>query len=389
MKIKNLKIGTKYIISFSIILIIMTGVNAFSLAEITALKNRVDIIISKWMQSAIAISDLNVNTSNLRINQLQHAYTTDETSKRELEQNMIGLIDKIIENQDTYEPLLTDPTEIALYREFEEKWERYNELGYQFLDLSLSNENLLAVELLNDEARNVFDDFSNDLKNLVVINHDNSLETSTNVERIYNRHHFIITTLLVATFIFSAIIAIVLVRHITVPVKQLAIAAGKVADGDYNIQLDILNYDEVGDLTQSFNQMANSLQLAGEKIHKQQDELQTTNSELSNKTILLEKQKLEIEEKNSGLEEALIQLKETQHQLVMKEKMASLGNLVAGVAHEINNPIGAVFSAADTSVRSINMVVETLENSGYLTDIMEDKKFSCALDILKKTIQLC
>lgn len=114
MKVKNLNIGTKQIISFSIILVILTGVNVFSLAEIATLKNNVDIIISKWLQRAIAISDLNVNTSNLRIYQLQHAFTTDEISKRELEQGRIVLIDKIIENQDTYEPLLTDPSEIAL-----------------------------------------------------------------------------------------------------------------------------------------------------------------------------------------------------------------------------------------------------------------------------------
>ena len=294
------------------------------------------------------------------------------------------MIDKIIENQDTYEPLLTDPSEIALYREFETKWERYNELGYQFLDLSLNNENQLAVDLLNDEARNVFDNFSNDLKNLVVINQENSLAASANVEKNYRNTLFIITTLIVVTFLLSAIIAFILVRHITVPVKQLAVAAEKVADGDFNIQLEILSYDEVGNLTQSFNQMANSLQSAGVKIQKQQDELQASNNELSNKTILLEKQKLEIEEKNVGLEEALKELKETQHQLVMKEKMASLGNLVAGVAHEINNPIGAVYSAADTSVRSLNMVLDTLESSGNLTEIKNDKNFSCALDILKK-----
>ncbi len=112
-------------------------------------------------------------------------------------------------------------------------------MGYQFLDPSLNNENQLAVDLLNDEARNVFDDFSNDLKNLVVINQENSLAASANVEKNYRNTLFIITTLIVVTFLLSAIIAFILVRHITVPVKQLAVAAEKVADGDFNIQLEI------------------------------------------------------------------------------------------------------------------------------------------------------
>ncbi len=67
---------------------------------------------------------------------------------------------------------------------------------------------------------------------------------------------------------------------------------------------------------------------------------------------LLEKKR----EENIELEETLRELRETQQQLVLQEKMASLGNLVAGVAHEINNPIGVVNSSADVINRCMNKV---------------------------------
>lgn len=52
----------------------------------------------------------------------------------------------------------------------------------------------------------------------------------------------------------------------------------------------------------------------------------------------------ELEEKNATLERLFAELKETQAQLVQSEKLSSLGQLVAGIAHELNNPIGYIYA---------------------------------------------
>lgn len=62
------------------------------------------------------------------------------------------------------------------------------------------------------------------------------------------------------------------------------------------------------------------------------------------------------------LEEINRMLQETQIQLVQSEKMASLGNLVAGVAHEINTPIGAVNSMYDTLFRTLDKLKDFVES---------------------------
>lgn len=100
------------------------------------------------------------------------------------------------------------------------------------------------------------------------------------------------------------------------------------------------------------------------------------NTKLKNLQIQHEVEKSEKEAeihrlKNIELKEALKRLKqsnqdlqETQVQLVQSEKMAVLGQLTAGIAHEINSPIGAVKSSADVSSRCVQKIKENLVEQG-------------------------
>ena len=84
-----------------------------------------------------------------------------------------------------------------------------------------------------------------------------------------------------------------------------------------------------------------------EKIHNLNDELQASSDK--------------IRKKNKELENALHQLRETQAQILQTEKMASIGQLAAGVAHEINNPTGYVSSNLKTLSKyqeSINELID-------------------------------
>lgn len=99
----------------------------------------------------------------------------------------------------------------------------------------------------------------------------------------------------------------------------------------------------------------------------------------------VEERTRDLQIKNNELEATLNQLQQTQQQLVLKEKMASVGMLAAGLAHEINNPIGAVKSAADVSNRALTILKNGLNTK---SETSVPARFEKVFRILQENNQL-
>ncbi|HKL03724.1 MAG TPA: ATP-binding protein, partial [Cryomorphaceae bacterium] len=96
--------------------------------------------------------------------------------------------------------------------------------------------------------------------------------------------------------------------------------------------------------------------------------------------ILLEETIDELEQKRNAVEETLAELKSTQAQLVQQEKLASLGQLTAGIAHEIKNPLNFVNNFAELSIELMEEIIEERAKSheekdeALVDEILEDIK---------------
>ncbi|PLX94012.1 MAG: hypothetical protein C0621_06135 [Desulfuromonas sp.] len=123
----------------------------------------------------------------------------------------------------------------------------------------------------------------------------------------------------VVSITLSLILAAIVARFVTGPIKELTLGARAIARDNLGTRINVHSSDEIGMLARAFNEMASSLSASRDELTYNNEALQKANDDL----------------------------KTMQEHLIRSERLAAIGQLAAGVSHEIDNPVGIILGYAE------------------------------------------
>ena len=121
-----------------------------------------------------------------------------------------------------------------------------------------------------------------------------------------------------------------------------------------------LSEDEKEVMRKVLREVDKELTIADFKLERTEKVKRTTTILLEETIEELEQKRMVVEESKAALEKTLVDLKAAQNQLIQQEKLASLGQLTAGIAHEIKNPLNFVNNFSEVSLEMIDEALEEL-----------------------------
>ncbi|WP_296523458.1 ATP-binding protein [Rhodoplanes sp.] len=356
----NVTIRARLIVAMALSLLLLTAVGLSSLLALAIVDRATKELYARWLPSVHALSEIKYVMASHRLRFIRAILTPEIGDRAEVFDAAERRRDDVAELSSAFSTGLTDPVEKQRFAEAMTAWETY--LGMErdlraVLGTRSANE---ISALVNGPSRLAFDAVNAAMNSAVSFYNAGADRSGAEAVATFQQAMRLNLTLFFCALVLMAVFVVIVVRSIGQPIERITETMRRLADGDRTVSVvGLEGSNEIGRMAAAVDVFRNYLierdaaRHALERAYESlEDKVEARSSELRIANAALQ---AEVEERA----QANRQLESMQEELIRTENLAVIGQLSAGIAHELNQPLAALATLSENTVRFLDIGDET------------------------------
>ena len=363
----NMKVSVKILLGFFIVCCITgyMGINGIlDINKINDLDNKLYKNMTEPLQDVIIISN---SFSSIRVN-------VREILLEENVSNIQEISKKIKESSNEFDSSLNKLSETTIttegkkvVNEIKISKSKCMDVINQSIQLKIENKKEEATSVLHNEGKVVLGELNTSITNLTTLKLSLAKEASESNDKIAASTTTVTIIILVLGIVIAALIGMFISSSISKPINKIMEIADKVADGDFDVTINISSKDEIGLLGNSFRKMTEKLNDTMCNINSAAEQVAAGSKQVSDSSIALSQGAMEqassVEELTASIEEITAQTKMNAENAINANTIAESAKTNAeqgyGQMKEMQSAVDEI-NAASTSIYKIIKVIDEI-----------------------------
>ncbi|SDS18507.1 methyl-accepting chemotaxis protein [Pseudomonas prosekii] len=376
MSIRSLNIAPRASIGFGLLALMVFGLGAFALLQMSNMRAQSDQVDNNWLPSVIAVGEMSQDMLRLRALTMRLLINRDPQA---LEQN-VGKLNELKSSlgqaQQRYDALIALPEERALFDRFKASEQKYLEFQDQVMGLSAQGQVANAAAILNGEMSPLADEIAVTLKALVELNKHNATLATEAARLVFSSSRVWVGVMVTIAALMTIGLALLLTRSIVLPLAQSLRVAEVVAGGDLTGDIRITGKDEPARLLQALKSMQHNLRDTIRRISDSSSQLASASEELScvteDATRGLHQQSLEIEQAATAVNQMTAAVEEVASNAVATSEASRESDRIAQHGRaQVHQTVLSIESLADDVTANATQVEDLAQKVYGISKVLD------------------
>jgi methyl-accepting chemotaxis protein len=383
MTVRNMNIAPRAALGFGVLALLVFGLGAFALVQMSSMRKQSDLVEGKWLPSVMELGTMGQDLMRIRTLTLRLMLNRSADALQENYAKIDQLKAGLQSTEQHYVALIESPRERELYEGFATAKQAYFQRQNRVMELSRQNQMDDALQVINGEMNQYADKMTQALNELTAINKKGAGEATDLAQQVFGSAQSWVMGMIVLTALITLVLAWGLTRSIVQPLAQALGIAQVIAAGDLTADIVVQGRDEPARLLEALKAMQLSLRRTILRISDSSSQLASASEELStvteDSTRGLHQQSLEIDQAATAVNQMTAAVEEVARNAVATSQASDESERIAQRGRQ----------QVKETVASINHLAEDVTQTGDQVGVLAQKVYGITkvLDVIRSVAE--